>query len=72
MQCLDAKLRNTTNNSELINTLFHSLKEWFDGNEPELGEFNGCFFINTSAEFHDTKSEISSYCFTPVNTKQAE
>lgn len=62
MQWLDAKLRNTTNNSELVNTLFHSLKEWFDGNEPELGEFNGCFFINTSAEFHDAKSEISSYC----------
>lgn len=62
MQWLDTKLKNTTNNNELIDTLFHSLKEWFDGHELELGEFNGCFFINTSAEFHDVKSEISSYC----------
>ncbi|MCK6263779.1 TetR/AcrR family transcriptional regulator [Vibrio sp. ZSDE26] len=62
MQWLGAKLENTTNNSELIDTLFHSLKEWFESHEPELGDFNGCFFINTSAEFHDAKSEISRYC----------
>lgn len=62
MQWLEAKLENTTNNSELVDTLFHALKGWFDGYEPELGDFNGCFFINTSAEFHDAKSEISSYC----------
>lgn len=62
MQWLEAKLENTTNNSELVDTLFHALKGWFDGHEPELGDFNGCFFINTSAEFHDAKSEISSYC----------
>lgn len=62
MQWLETKLENTTNNSELIDTLFYSLRDWFDGNAPELGSFNGCFFINTSAEFHGTNSEISSYC----------
>ena len=40
----------------------HHYKSWFIGNEPELGDFRGCFFINTSAEFSDPKSEISCYC----------
>jgi len=62
VQWLEAKLENTANNNELIDTLFRSLESWFDGDEPELGDFNGCFFINTSAEFHDAKSEISTYC----------
>ncbi len=54
VQWLEAKLENTANNNELIDTLFRSLESWFDGDEPELGDFNGCFFINTSAEFHDS------------------
>lgn len=62
IQWLEAKLEKTTNNDELIDTLFRALKGWFDGEEPDLGDFNGCFFINTSAEFHDAKSEISTYC----------
>lgn len=62
MQWLEAKLENTSNNSDLIDTLFHSLQGWLDGDDPELGEFNGCFFINTSAEFHDDKSAIFAYC----------
>lgn len=62
MQWLQTKFENTNNNSEVIETLFYSLKDWFDGKEPELGDFNGCFFINTAAEFHDTNSEMSNYC----------
>lgn len=62
VQWLEAKLENTANNNELIDTLFRSLEGWFEGEDPELGDFNGCFFINTSAEFHDAKSEISTYC----------
>lgn len=62
MQWLETKLESTANNKELINTLFRSLEGWFDGEEPELGDFNGCFFINASAEFHDAQSEISTYC----------
>jgi AcrR family transcriptional regulator len=62
MDWLESKLANTTNNSEVIDTLFQSLEAWFNGGEPELGAFNGCFFINTSAEFHDVNSEISRYC----------
>lgn len=59
---LKSKLEKTTNDQELINVLFASLQSWFIGNEPELGDFRGCFFINTSAEFSDQKSEISCYC----------
>ncbi len=62
MQWLESKLENTSSNSEVIDTLFSALEAWFDGKEPELGNFNGCFFINTSAEFHEAKSEISRYC----------
>ncbi|CAM2956047.1 TetR/AcrR family transcriptional regulator [Vibrio neptunius] len=62
MQWLESKLENTANNRELIDTLFASLESWFNSAEPELSKFNGCFFINTSAEFHDANSEISRYC----------
>lgn len=62
MYWLESKLEHATTNSELIEALFSSLESWFNSKEPELGDFNGCFFINTSAEFRDTDSEISSYC----------
>lgn len=62
MNWLETKLANTKDNQEVIDVLFAALESWFNGNEPELSDFRGCFFINTSAEFSDAKSEISRYC----------
>lgn len=62
MVWLEKKLQGATNNHELTEALFNSLESWFDGNERDLGDFRGCFFINTSAEFSDAESEISRYC----------
>lgn len=62
MNWLEHKLEETTNDSELIDVLFESLQSWFTGNEAALGDFRGCFFINTSAEFGDPESDIFRYC----------
>ncbi len=62
MSWLEQKLETVANDDELIDVLFHSLQSWFNGKETELGDFRGCFFINTSAEFSDPESEISRYC----------
>jgi len=59
---LEDKLSRPGSDHELIDCLFESLQSWFDGNEPALGSFGGCFFINTSAEFSNQESDISHYC----------
>lgn len=58
----ESKLANTCSNEEVIEAVFNALNDWFSGGEELLGDFRGCFFINTSAEFCDVKSEISQYC----------
>jgi AcrR family transcriptional regulator len=62
MEWLEKQLENTTSDQEVIDELFISLGNWFNGNEAKLGDFRGCFFINTSAEFSDTQSDIARYC----------
>lgn len=62
MEWLEQQLENTTSDQEVIDTLFISLGNWFNGNEIKLGNFRGCFFINTSAEFSDAQSDIARYC----------
>ncbi|PFG56458.1 TetR family transcriptional regulator [Vibrio sp. ES.051] len=59
---LDSKLSESDSDTSVINNLFNALESWFDSKEPELGDFRGCFFINTSAEFSDTNSEIAHFC----------
>ncbi len=59
---LESKLLGSDSDTDLIQNLFHALASWFDNQEPALGDFRGCFFINTSAEFSDTTSEISRFC----------
>ncbi|MEZ8826091.1 TetR/AcrR family transcriptional regulator [Vibrio amylolyticus] len=62
MGWLDTKLEGVSSDRELIDALFHSLENWFNNKEEELGDFRGCFFINTSAEFSDPNSDVSLYC----------
>ncbi|MBD1573389.1 TetR/AcrR family transcriptional regulator [Vibrio sp. S17_S38] len=59
---LDRRLTDSKGNNEVIENLFNALTDWFSGTTEELGDFRGCFFINTSAEFRDQDSKISKYC----------
>lgn len=45
---------------ELIEKLFTALHLWIN-NKTVLGDFRGCFFINTSGQF-EQDSHISHYC----------
>ncbi|RVU30929.1 TetR/AcrR family transcriptional regulator [Neptunomonas marina] len=47
---------------EVIDRLFTGLDHWFNGTVEELGDFRGCFFINTAAQYTELNSEIASYC----------
>ncbi|EOX4457695.1 TetR/AcrR family transcriptional regulator [Vibrio antiquarius] len=62
MAWLEEKLSPTQSSTDVIDQLFTSLNGWFHGSEEKLGEFRGCFFINTSAEFSDDSSELATYC----------
>ncbi|WP_246028884.1 TetR/AcrR family transcriptional regulator [Litorilituus sediminis] len=59
---LENKLAKSSNDDELIQALFGALQNWFEGNETVLGDFRGCFFINSSAEFSDPQSDVFRYC----------
>jgi AcrR family transcriptional regulator len=59
---LDSILKETNTDSEVVNELFNGLSSWFSNSAIELGNFRGCFFINTSAEFSEPNSHISQYC----------
>lgn len=62
MAWLEKKLVGTQSETDVIEAVFNALNGWFKGLEAELGDFRGCFFINTSAEFSDVECEISQYC----------
>ncbi|MCL7931085.1 TetR/AcrR family transcriptional regulator [Halomonas llamarensis] len=42
--------------------LFNALNDWFHSRESDIDHFNGCFFINASAEFGDRGSVIHRAC----------
>jgi AcrR family transcriptional regulator len=58
---LERSLCDAKSDKNVVNKLFNALADWFSG-ETELGDFRGCFFINTSAAFSDPNNEISLYC----------
>ncbi|KGJ93634.1 TetR/AcrR family transcriptional regulator [Colwellia psychrerythraea] len=59
---LEAEISEAESDQEVIKRLFDALGSWFNSKEPSLGDFRGCFFINTAAEFSDKDSDISHYC----------
>lgn len=59
---LEGKVSEAKSDQEVIRRLFNALESWFNNKEPSLGDFRGCFFINTAAEFSDKDSDISRYC----------
>lgn len=62
MEWLTIKIRAVNTNKELIKCLFDALQSWFNNTDPVLGNFRGCFFINSSAEFSDKNGKISLFC----------
>ena len=57
-------IEGATDNEDLVTRLFTGLSQWFNNEVPQLDEFRGCFFINTSGEFSNSEGAISSYCKT--------
>lgn len=62
IEWLTSKLKNAGSDEQVIVQLFTALESWFNGKEPMLGDFRGCFFINSSAEFSDETGNISQFC----------
>lgn len=65
---LEQSLVNANTDEEVILSLFNALSSWFDGSASGLGEFKGCFFINTAAEFGNKGGDIFKLC---VSHKEA-
>lgn len=47
---------------QVAGALFSAIARWIDNKVPELGDFNGCFFINTSAEYPEPDHPIALQC----------
>lgn len=62
IEWLQEKLNNAHSDQQLIVQLFTALQSWFNNSEPMLGEFRGCFFINSSAEFSGETNSIAQFC----------
>ena len=62
IEWLEIKLQGADSNEKVIIRLFTALESWFTNSEPMLGDFRGCFFINSSAEFSNKSSDISLFC----------
>lgn len=45
-----------------VEALFSGLDSWINNKVSALGVFNGCFFVNVSAEFSDETSPIYQQC----------
>lgn len=59
---LEQSLNQAHSDKDVISQLFLSLRSWFNGKETALGQFRGCFFINTAGEFGDKSSAIFQSC----------
>jgi hypothetical protein len=62
MSWLETEIQQAKSNSELIHCLFNALQAWFDSKVEQLGDFRGCFFINTAAESAVFADEIKMFC----------
>ncbi|MBH0038480.1 TetR/AcrR family transcriptional regulator [Pseudoalteromonas sp. SWN166] len=47
---------------DVASGLFAGLTSWFNNAVPELGDFNGCFFINAAAEYPFPAHSIAIQC----------
>lgn len=61
-QWLSKRCQNSDSVIVLIEEIFSALDDWINNRAPELGPFNGCFFINTAAEYSDESCDIYRQC----------
>lgn len=45
-----------------IEVFFTALDDWINNKAEKLGDFNGCFFVNVSAEYNDESNPIYLQC----------
>jgi AcrR family transcriptional regulator len=55
-------LSEVTPGEKAILNVFQALDHWFNSETKSLGEFRGCFFINTSAEYEGINCDIYEQC----------
>ncbi|NMM40269.1 TetR/AcrR family transcriptional regulator [Pseudoalteromonas arctica] len=56
------QIADCTTPQQVASALFSAIASWIDNKAPELGDFNGCFFINTAAEFPQSDHPIAMLC----------
>ncbi|QUM76247.1 TetR/AcrR family transcriptional regulator [Moritella sp. 24] len=61
-QWLTHTINSEPSGDKSILAIFYGLNDWFNNRVPELGEFRGCFFINTAAEYSVSDSLIRQCC----------
>lgn len=62
MNWLITQLDNAEQGKDALLALFEALDDWFNGRVESLGEFKGCYFINTSAEYSDLNKDVYLAC----------
>lgn len=71
MQWFEQQCCNADSTSAFIEKLFNGLDDWINNRASQIGHFNGCFFVNTAAEYGDTESETYKLCLQhKLNIKQ--
>lgn len=59
---LTSRLDDVPQGKPALLELFNALDDWFHNRAPDIGHFQGCFFVNVSAEFGDQDSAIRRAC----------
>lgn len=59
---LASRLNNVSQGKPALLELFNALDDWFHNRALDIGNFQGCFFVNVSAEFGDGDSVIRQAC----------
>jgi AcrR family transcriptional regulator len=62
MQWFEEQCGNEKSVSKFIENLFSGLDSWINNQASQIGHFNGCFFVNTAAEYGQADSEIYKLC----------
>ena len=62
MQWFEQQCRDAHSTSEFIEKFFDGLDDWINNRVAQIGNFDGCFFVNTAAEYGNSDSEIYQLC----------
>lgn len=62
MQWMESQCHDCKSEAALIEQLFDGLHLWINNKVELIGSFEGCFFVNTAAEYGDPTNEIYQLC----------